>query len=107
MELDIKQIKTLYSNWKIIYQKKVMLNNKEKLGTISSRNNLIKISTNQTILSQIQTLEHEKLHAILEELKINYEDKEIDILACSLVKFIQDNPEFIKVILEGGEINAI
>jgi hypothetical protein len=44
---------------------------------------------------------HEFLHAILEELKIDFDDeKEVDALACALVKFIEDNPEFIKVILE-------
>ncbi len=101
--LNIKQIKTLYSIWKVKYQKKIMLNNEEKAGTISIRNNLIKISTNQTLESQIQTLEHEKFHAIFTELKIDFNsEKELDALSCASVKFIQENPEFVKVILEKG-----
>lgn len=107
MQLNINQIKTLYSIWKVKYQKKVMLNGKEKAGTISGFNNLIKISNSQSIQSQLQSLEHEKLHAIFEELKIDFDDeKEVDALACASVKFIQENPEFIKVILEEGDKSA-
>ncbi|MCJ7790527.1 MAG: hypothetical protein MUP69_10220 [Candidatus Atribacteria bacterium] len=107
MQLNINQIKTLYSTFKVIYQKKVMFNNKEVAGVCSHRRHLIKISTTQSIKSQIQSLEHEKLHAILEELKIDFDDeKEIDALSCTQVKFIQDNPEYIKVILEEGDKSA-
>jgi len=104
MELDIKQIKTLYSTYKIIYQKKVMFNNKEGEGRICPTGGYFKIATNRfSIKSQIQTIMHESLHAITSELTMDLNEKEIESLACSLVKFIQENPEFIKVILEGGD----
>jgi hypothetical protein len=104
MQLDIKQIKTLYSIWNVIYQKKIMLDNKEVLGMICYSKKLIKISTRQSIENQIQTLEHEKLHATFSELKINIiEERELDVLACAEIKFIQENPELIKIILEGCE----
>lgn len=108
MQLNINQIKTIYSVFKVIYQKKVMFNGKEVAGVCSHRRHLIKLSTSQSIQSQIQSLEHEKLHAILEELKIDFDnEKEVDTLSCALVKFIQENPEFIKLILEEGGKSAI
>lgn len=104
MQLDINQIKTLYSTYKIIYQKKVMFKNKEGEGRICPAGGYFKIATNgYSIKSQKQTIMHESLHAVTSELAMDLDEKEIEFLACSLVKFIEDNPEFIKVILEGGE----
>lgn len=104
MQLNINQIKTLYSTFKIIYQKKVMFNNKEGEGRICPTKGYFKIATNGfSIKSQKQTIMHESLHALTSELTIDLDEKEIEALACALVKFIEDNPEFIKLILEGGE----
>jgi len=101
MQLNIKEIKTLFSVWKIKYQKKVMLDNKEKAGLVSFGKNLIKVSTSQSIKNQIETLEHEKFHAIFEELRIGFDDeKELTALSRASIKFIQENPELVKIILE-------
>lgn len=105
MELDIKQVKTLYSIFKVSYQKKVVLNKKEVAGMICWSGNYFKISTNQTsVKTQLQTIMHETLHAIFGELKIDFEsEKELDLLANTLVKFIQDNPLLIDAILKEGK----
>ena len=104
MQLDIKQIKTLFSTWKVIYQKKVMLDGKEVLGRICYSDKLIVISTRQSITCQLQTLMHEKEHATFSELKLfDFDENKLDMLASTEVKFIQENPEYIKLILEGGE----
>jgi len=108
MQLNINQIKTLFSTWKVIYQKKVMLDGNEKLGKICYSNKLITISTRQSIICQLQTLMHEKEHATLSELKIlDFDETKLDMLASTEIKFIQENPEFIKVILEGGGKSAL
>jgi len=108
MQLDIKEIETLYSTYRVLYQKKVMLDNRAKLGTISFNKSEIKISTKQSKQDQIETLFHEYIHALFEELEINpLEEKEVNKLSRSLVKFIQENPELIKAILDyKGEENA-
>jgi len=101
MKLDIKEIKTLYSTYRVLYQKKVMLGNRAKLGTISFNKSEIKISTKQSIQDQIETLFHEYIHILFEELEINpLEEREVNTISRTLVKFIQENPELIKVILE-------
>ncbi|PKP62230.1 hypothetical protein CVT91_00130 [Candidatus Atribacteria bacterium HGW-Atribacteria-1] len=104
--LDIKKIKTLYATWKILYQEKVMLNNKEKLGTVLFTKHLIKISTKQSILDIIETILHEVLHIIFEELDMDFTDeKKINPLSRVLVKFVRENPEYIKIILNyKGEV---
>ena len=108
MQLKIKQIKTLFSTWKVIYQKKVMLDGKERLGKICYSDKLITISTCQPAIGQLQTLMHEKEHATLSELKIfDFDENKLDMLASAEVKFIQENPEYIKVILEGSDPNSI
>jgi len=101
VKLDITEIKTLYSIYRVIYQKKVMLDNRAKLGTISFNKSEIKISTKQSIQDQIETLFHEYIHILFEELEINpLEEREVNTISRTLVKFIQENPELIKVILE-------
>lgn len=108
MQLDIKEIKTLYSTWKVIYQKKVMLNGNEVLGKICYSKRLITVSTRQSVICQLQTLMHEKEHATLSELKIDdLDETKLDMLASAEVKFIEDNKEFIKLILKGSDTNSI
>jgi len=109
MELDIKEVKTLYSTYKVIYQKKVMLEGKEREGMICYSGSYFKISTRNSFLHQLETIIHEYYHASFGELEINpLEEKEVNALSRSLVKFIQENPLLINIILkEGGSQNAI
>jgi len=109
MKLNIEKVKTLYSIYKIIYQKKVMLNNKEVEGLISYSRNLFKISTRNTVLHQLETIMHEYYHATFYELEIEQEsEKKVNTLARSLVKFIRENPELVKIILDykGEEVSG-
>ena len=101
MKLDITEIKTLYSIYRVIYQKKVMLDNRAKLGTISFNKSEIKISTKQLKQDQIETLFHEYIHILFEELEIEpLEEREVNALSRSLVKFIKENRELIEIILD-------
>jgi len=109
VKLDIKWVKTLYSTYKVIYQKKVILEGREKEGVICYSKSLFRISTRNSLLHQLETIMHEYYHAIFTELEIEpLEEREVNALSRSLVKFIQENPELIKVILEykGEEVNA-
>ena len=108
MQLDIKEIKTLYSTYQVLYQRKVMLGGKEKEGTINFSKRLFKISTRNSFLDQLETVMHEYYHSVFNELEIDSpEESEIDLLSRALVKFIRENQELIKLILEyKGEDSA-
>ena len=104
MELDIKQIKTLYSIFKVSYQKGIRWRNKKVSGYIKYNDEEILIDLLNSFNRQIQALMHESLHSILFDLKIELNDDLTDMLALALVKFIQENPELINIILkERGE----
>lgn len=100
MQLDIKEVKTLYSIYKVIYQKKVVLDGKEKHGMIDYSHNLFKISTHNSIKNQLETIIHEYLHATERELNIELEESKLNMLANTLFKFIQENPDLVEIILE-------
>ena len=109
MKLDIKWVKTLYTIYRVIYQKKVILEGREKEGVICYSKSLFRISTRNSLLHQLETIMHEYYHAIFTELEIEpLEEREVNALSRSLVKFIQENSELVKIILEhkGEEVNA-
>jgi len=108
IKLDINQIKTLYSTYRVLYQRKVMLGGKEKEGTINFSKRLFKISTRNSLLDQLETIVHEYYHSVFNELEIDSpEESEINLLSRALVKFIRENQELIKFIIEyKGEDNA-
>ncbi|MFZ7134359.1 MAG: hypothetical protein ACOWWR_18590 [Eubacteriales bacterium] len=97
----IKKIKTPFTTYKIEYHKELKGSKTHDLyGSVSYDNEIINVATKYCYHKQLQTIMHEALHAIHYDLCLSNREKEIELISGAIMKFIQENPEFVKEIIK-------
>lgn len=71
-------------------------------GTVHYRNQEINISLAQHNDQAIDTLLHEAIHAIDNEMHLELSEQQVQVLACSIMALLRDNPELALALAKGG-----
>jgi len=72
----------------------------EQSGTSSARHQIIKVSTSHHLDDQRDTLLHEVLHAIDEQLKLDLSETQVALLSTGLFQVFRAAPDFAEFVTE-------
>jgi Zn-dependent peptidase ImmA (M78 family) len=92
------KIKVVSVEYEVIEKDELYLNNNECYGVIDYENLVIKIKSSLKTKRKTQTLWHELVHAIVDEMQIDFkemeEEKIIDMLSKGIVCILSRNEDF-------------
>jgi hypothetical protein len=94
----IKEVKIPFSTYDVVYKKDVKDMGKILYGDIDHNCEIIRVSERFSERRQIQTIVHETLHGINFDMGLPDVEKNVEMLAGTLIYFIQHNPELIEEI---------